>query len=375
MEHGGVGMVQSLAHAPERKAFEQLGVLFSAFASQTPWGGHATGLTETEYTAFVRHIKQAEHQNGWFTSENVRHALGGLADLLKPEALAPWLARYNRGPEDLQRTIGLVLAGNVPLVGFHDLLCVLLAGHRARVKVSSQDAGLTSGVVELLRVLDPGVGARVELVDGRLGDIDAIIATGSDNTARYFHHYFGGLPRMVRQGRVSVAVLDGSETSDELAALGEDVFRYFGLGCRNVAKIYVPQDFDLDRFFGAIVPWHGIIQHHKYANNYTYHKAIWLMDRVSLLENGFLLVKEDEAALASPVGSLYVQRYTDLGVVKDVVQQQAGHIQCVVGHAGLLGPGVDLVPFGQSQFPGPADYADGMDTLKFLLTLPQGVNS
>ncbi len=375
MEHGGAGVVHTLAEARERGVFEQLGVLFNAFAAQQPWSGHATGLTEAEYTAFVGTIDRAEQHNGWFTAENVRHALYGLARMLRPDALEPWLGRYRRGPEDLQHTIGLVLAGNVPLVGFHDLLCVLLAGHRARVKVSSQDAGLTTGVVALLRTLDPALGARIELVDGRLGEIDAIIATGSDNTARYFHHYFAGIPRIVRQGRVSVAVLDGTETAEELAALGEDVFRYFGLGCRNVAKLYLPADFDLDRFFAAILPWHAVIQHHKYANNYTYHKAIWLMDRMPLLENGFLLVKEDEAALASPVGSIFVQRYTEREAVKALLQGQAGHIQCVVGHQGLLGPELRMTPFGEAQYPGPEDYADGVDTLAFLLSLPQGVNS
>jgi len=190
--------------------------------------------------------------------------------------------------------------------------------------------------------------------------VDAVIATGSDNTARYFEHYFGHLPRIVRKSRVSVAVLDGSETPEELAALGEDVFRYFGLGCRNVAKVYLPRDFDLDRLFGAFFPWKDIVHHHKYANNYTYTRAVWMLDRVPFVENGFLLLREAEA-LPSAVSTLHWERYDDRASLEADLAACATSIQCVVGHG--------HVPFGRAQYPALWDYADGVDTMRFLLGL------
>ncbi|MCC7501331.1 MAG: acyl-CoA reductase, partial [Flavobacteriales bacterium] len=183
---------------------------------------------------------------------------------------------------------------------------------------------------------------------------------GSTNTSRYFEHYFGHLPRLVRKGRVSVAVLDGTETDSELKDLGEDLFRYFGLGCRNVSKLYVPRDYDLDRVFGAIFPWQDIVNHNKYANNYDYNRALWMLDRVPILENGFVVFKE-ESALASPVAAVYYERYDDINVVGRSLEAQAEQIQCVVGHG--------HVPFGAAQCPGPGEYADGVDTLWFLLGL------
>lgn len=340
----------------------RVGAVCAEVGAGRPWPGHACGLTREEYDAFVHTVEAARHRNGWFTAENVRHALSAWGALLTTAELQAWTAAYpdlarNDRPV---RTVGLILAGNIPLVGLHDLVCVLLSGHRARVKASSEDAGLTQGVLDLLRLLAPEAAARVELVADKLGAVDAVIATGSDNTARYFQHYFGHLPLVVRRNRTSVAVLDGTETPTELAALGEDVFRYFGLGCRNVGKVFLPADFDLDRLFGAIFPWKDIVLHGKYANNYDYHKALWLLDGVPLLENGFLLVKED-VALHSPVGALFVERYIDRAAVDQRLGAEAARIQCVVGHG--------QVAFGQAQAPGLTDYADGVDTMAFLLSL------
>ncbi|MBK7086236.1 MAG: acyl-CoA reductase [Flavobacteriales bacterium] len=341
--------------------FVQLGRVLALFGSKAPWPGHACGLNEAEYLQFDRTIAGAHHLNGWYTEGEVRHALLGLAHLLDAERMDHWLATYPKLGEDRSpRTVGLILAGNVPLVGFHDLLCTLLSGHRARVKCSSQDAGLTAGVVELLQRFSPELHARVELVEGRLGTVDAVIATGSNNTARYFEHYFAHVPRIVRKSRVSVSVLDGSETDAELAALSEDVFRYFGLGCRNVSKLFIPQHFDMDRVFRALFPWKDIVLHGKYANNYDYYRALWLLDREPFLEHGFLIVKET-AALASPVSVLYVERYSEGLELKARLDAEANSIQCIVGHAYL--------PFGTAQQPGPEDYADGVDTLAFLLEL------
>lgn len=349
-------------------AFAQLGRLFALFGDTAPWPGHACGLNEAEYRAFDGFVQQAHARNAWFTAENVRHMLRSLSAMLDPALLNAWLSGYedpvgsrttdNRQP--IARTVGLITAGNIPLVGFHDLLCVLISGHRVRMKLSSDDAGLTPAVLELLRLIAPDLAAHVTVAAQKLGEVDAVIATGSNNTARYFEHYFGHMPRIIRKNRTSVAVLDGSESDEELTALGEDLFRYFGLGCRNVGKLFIPQDFDLDRVFKAIFPWDHLAQHHKWANNYEYHKAIWMMDRVPLLENGFVLFKED-SGLHSPLGSIFYERYTDGSAVRDRLTAQAELLQCVVGHG--------HVAFGNAQCPGPQDYADGVDTMRFLAEL------
>lgn len=340
-------------------AFIQLGKTLDCFVQQVPWPGHACGLTQEEHAAFGQALRQAKAINGWYTEEEVRHALKGIVHLLRPDAMEAWTGNYPllQAPATGKR-VGIIMAGNIPWVGFHDLLCVLVAGHLAVVKPSSDDAGLTAALLALLRVLAPELAAAVRLAPGKLGEVDALIATGSNNTARYFQHYFAGIPRIVRKGRTSVAVLDGDETDEELTALGEDVFRYFGLGCRNVGQLWLPRGFDLDRLFAAFYPWREVIHHHKYANNYDYNKAIWLLDRVPITENGFLLLKEDPS-VHSPVAALHFQWYDDPQEVAAALTRHAEELQCVVGHG--------HVPFGAAQLPGPADYADRVDTLSFLL--------
>lgn len=340
-------------------AFVQLGHVLDLVGSSIPWPGHGCGLIEQEFQGLEGAVLRARALNGWFTEDNVRHMLRSLATMLRADELHTWLGAY---PERVSqpRTVGLITAGNIPLVGLHDLLCVLLAGHAARVKPSSDDAALTAAVVGALGSLSPDLAARIVLADQKLGAVDAVVATGSNNTARYFEHYFGHIPRIIRKNRTSVAVLDGNESAEELALLGEDLFRYFGLGCRNVGKIFIPENFDLNRVFAAILPWAHIGQHNKWANNYDYHKAIWLMDRVPLLENGFVLFKED-AGLHSPLGSIFYERYSDGSELSVRLGELSGDIQCIVGHG--------HVPFGAAQCPGLADYADGVDTMAFLASL------
>ncbi|WKZ67422.1 MAG: acyl-CoA reductase [Flavobacteriales bacterium] len=344
-------------------ALAQLGEVMRALGAHQPWPGHAIGLSRVEYEGLERAVGRAQRFNGWATEEQVRHAFAAWGEALRPAPIEAWLSRYPEGGASTRavRNVGLVLAGNVPLVGLHDVLCTWLAGHRARVKCSSQEPELLPAVAQVLDRFAPGAAERITFVEGKLGEVDAVIATGSNNTARYFEHYFGHLPRIVRRNRVSVAVLEGNETEDELAALGEDVFRYFGLGCRNVSKLLIPVDFDVDRLFRAFFPWGGIIQHNKYANNYDYTRALWLLDRVPFLENGFLLLKEDEA-LASPVAALFFQRVADRAAAERYLEANAAAIQCVVGRG--------HVPFGRAQHPALWDYADGTDTMRFLFGLP-----
>ncbi len=348
--------------AARKAALVQLGRILSAMGESAPWPGHGLGTTAEEYHALDALVRGAVQHNGWATEANVQHAFKAWGDALSAEAIDQWLAPYcdRLAAERPQRTVGLVLAGNVPLVGLHDVLCVWLSGHRAVVKCSSQEPHLIPALMQLLDRMAPGTADQVRSAQGPMGEVDAVIATGSDNTARYFEHYFSHLPRIVRKSRVSVAVLDGTETEAELTALGDDIFRYFGLGCRNVAKLYLPMDFDLDRVFGALLPWAHVAQHNKYGNNYDYTRAIWILDRIDFLENGFVLVKED-VALASPMATVFYERYADAADVQRTLQEHTHKIQCVVGHG--------HVPFGSAQSPGLHEYADGVDTLEFLLGL------
>ncbi len=358
---GSVQHTEAPAIGLRTAALVQLGAIMRALGSAAEWPGHGSGLTREEFDQLEGAIQRAEQHNGWATGENVRYAIAGWGEMLQEVLIEKWLGKY----PDLQkprseRTVGLVLAGNVPLVGLHDVICVWLAGHIAQVKCSSQEPELIPALVQVLEKLLPGTADRIRFADGKLGEVEAVIATGSNNTARYFDHYFGHLPRIVRKSRVSVAVLDGSETDAELEALGEDVFRYFGLGCRNVSKVLLPEDFDLDRIFKAFFPFQNIIQHNKYANNYDHTRALWLLDGVTFLENGFVLLKEDRS-LASPVGSLFYERYFDRKAVEEELIAHAEEIQCVVGHG--------KVPFGKAQLPAIDDYADGVDTMEFLIKL------
>lgn len=364
MNKSGKGVVRPSADTLQQRcdALAQLGRVFALLGEARSWPGHACGLAEAEYLALDRAVREAVLHNGWATEENVRHAFRSWSNALLPAHLDAWVRHYPqlRVPPDPPVTVGLILAGNVPLVGLHDVLCIWLSGHSATVKCSSQEPALIPAILRVLEHWQPDAAQRIAVATDKLGAVDAVIATGSNNTARYFEHYFGHLPRIVRRSRVSVAVLDGSETREELEALGEDVFRYFGLGCRNVSKVYLPQDFDLDRLFTALYAHHDIVQHNKYANNYDYTRAIWLLDGVKFLDNGFLLVRETEA-LPSAVATLHVERVSGAGQVEEALRTHAEAIQCVVGHG--------HVPFGQAQYPALWDYADNVDTLAFLFGL------
>jgi hypothetical protein len=340
-----------------QSAFVQLGKLMCHLGAAHPWPGFECGITEAEYEEFEELIKVVPQHNRWFSEENIRMAIGNLGCMLEEEGLRAWRESYPEAPE-VPKRIGLIMAGNIPLVGFHDVLCVVLAGHKAAIKLSSDDKLLLPAITRLLEKFDPSLQGKIEFSEGKLTNYDAVIATGSNNTARYFDYYFKHVPLLVRKNRNSVAVLTGEESPEELARLGHDIFDFFGLGCRNVTKVYVPRDFLLDRFFEAIYPFHAVGDHNKYANNYDYHKAIWLLNGEEILDNGFILLKEDPN-LSSPTGTLYYERYDQLSDVTTKLKEQQEDIQCIVGR--------DYLPFGQAQKPGLADYADGVDTMEWVL--------
>jgi hypothetical protein len=334
---------------------EVLSGVLNELSGGSPTGDILSGKTLEEFQA-AKGMSTIE--NPWFTEANIQEALTGLAYMLRPEALKEWLEQYNLGHRYTGKTVGMVLAGNIPMVGFHDIFTTCLAGHKALVKTSSQDRRLLPFV---FKAFNDALGAEVfeiEWTEGKLQNMDAVIATGSNNTSRYFEYYFKKYPHIIRKNRSSVAILTGDETDEELKELGRDIFSYFGMGCRNVSKLYFKNDFDLDRFFEAIYDYNDIINHHKYANNYDYYRALWMMNREDLLENGFLVLRPSEA-IASPIATLFYERFTDETALRNTLKERAEEIQCVVSKKD--------VPFGQSQSPELWDYADGVDTAEFLL--------
>lgn len=309
-------------------------------------------------------IEKAYRLNSWFIPENQEFALKAWAKTLNKQSLEAWTSKYDLNTPQNPKTVAVVMAGNIPLVGFHDVLSVLISGHKALLKLSSNDTVLIPFLTKVLIAINPLWEGYITFSDGQLTAYDAVIATGSNNSARYFEHYFSGHPNIIRKNRNAVAVLSGDESEAQLANLGEDIFRYFGLGCRNVSKAYVPKDFDLDRIFKALYPWNHLLEIKKYENNYDYNKTVFLMSQFDFLENGFFMLKQDES-FSSPIACLFYERYESVEALKEILSQKDDEIQCIVGTI----EGVNGLEFGQAQCPKLSDYADGVDTLEFLLKL------
>lgn len=338
--------------------FIDLTTRIATFARLGDWITDKKHASEVEALATL-----ARNENNWFTPESITLAFDTLAHrYLNQPALEAWAARY---PEvTTPKNVGVIMAGNVPAVGFHDALSVLVSGHRLLAKLSSQDSVLMRALLNKLVELEPRFAGRIEFAE-RLNAVDAVIATGSDNSARYFDYYFGKRPHVIRKNRTSVALLTGLESAEELAKLGTDILTYFGLGCRNVSKLYVPEEYRFDKFYEAIEPLGDVVLHHKYRNNYDYNKSVMLVNQTPFLDNGFLMLTERDA-LVSPLSVVHVERYAHLDAAKETIRVESERIQCVVTAGGWL-PGT--VPFGDAQCPTLTDYADGVDTMMFLTHL------
>ncbi len=318
---------------------------------------------ELFFTPLDEKIDQAIHYNGWFTRENIVFSFQQWSEALTEENLKLWLGEYDLSNSG-GKTVGIVMAGNIPLVGFHDFLSVLISGHKVLVKQSGNDRQLLPIIANYLQHLDSRYEERINFVTEKMENFDAVIATGSDNTARYFEYYFKEKPSIIRKNRNSVAILTGKETKEELSKLGEDIFRYYGLGCRNVSKLYVPENYDFDTFFKAIYDWNPIINQAKYSNNYDYNKAVYLMSEFKLLENGFLMLKEDKN-FGSPIATLFYEYFQNEEELDKMLKADSEKLQCVVKKEAEK----DEVAFGQTQKPKLWDYADNVDTIDFLLNL------
>jgi len=337
------------------QAFSQLGNIMRLHGASCSWPGFTCGITAEEYEEFEIAIQRQQHHNGWFTEKSVRSSLLNLSNWLTSEKLTEWISHYNYATEP--KTVAVIMAGNIPLVGFHDFICVLLSGHKIQCKLSSDDSKLLPLLTKYLVHFSPEISERITFTDRNLSGFDAVIATGSNNSLVNFESYFSKFPHLFRHNRTSIAVLDGTETKEELNALGEDILNYFGRGCRNVTHLLIPKDFDLNRFFESIVDLGEVVNNKKYGNNYDYNKTIHLLNLESFLDNNFLLLKES-TSLFSPLAMLHYHYYSTQEEITTYIDLHKDSLQCVVGHGYL--------PFGTAQYPSLSDYADNIDTMKWL---------
>jgi len=336
---------------PERRidAFAALGEVM---------GNGAAGAGTGQAGRFAELIDTLYLSNPWFTPDNVRLAVSAIARALSPEKLHRWLSAYPEMHDAHEPvTVGVVMAGNIPLVGFHDLLCVLVTGNRLQARLSTKDELLIRTVVSTLTALEPGFRPFIELTAERLKGFDMVIATGSNNTSRYFEYYFRNVPSIIRRNRNSLAILDGTETENELERLGDDIFSYFGLGCRNISKIYVPAGYDITGLFSHWLRYSSLTSHHKYAVNYDHNKAVAIVNREPFADSGFVLLKKS-ASLIAPMAVLNYEYYDDPLSVVNEVRSLGDAVQCMAGHGHLS--------FGTTQEPELWDYADNIDTIRFL---------
>jgi len=304
-------------------------------------------------------ITKAQSKNPWFTDVNIKVNLTYWSKKLTKHNLNKWLSKYNLNNTS-RKNIAIIMAGNIPLVGFHDFICVFLSGHNSIIKLSNSDNCIIPFLTDLMKLPFE----RIVYSDSFLKDYDGVIATGSDNTSRYFDYYFKNKRSIIRKNRNSIAILNGEESDDDLKSLSQDIFTYFGLGCRNVSKLYVPKNYNFDLFFNSIFCYKELINNHKYANNYDYNKAIYLMSEYKFLDNGFFIVKEGNE-MHSPISTINFEYYDNVSILKEKIYLEDDNIQCIVSNIEFKGK----VNFGETQNPSLNQYADNIDVMRFLLTI------
>ena len=315
--------------------------------------------TDGKLVKFKDIITKAQSKNPWFTDENIKVNLTYWSNKLTKHNLNKWLSKYNLNNTS-RKNIAIIMAGNIPLVGFHDFICVFLSGHNSVIKLSNSDNFILPFLTDLMKVSSE----RIVYSDSFLKDYDGIIATGSDNTSRYFDYYFKNKRSIIRKNRNSIAILNGEESDDDLKSLSQDIFTYFGLGCRNVSKLYVPKNYNFDLFFNSIFSYKELINNHKYANNYDYNKAIYLMSEYKFLDNGFFIVKEGNE-MHSLISTINFEYYDKVSILREKINLEDDNIQCIVSNIEFKGK----VDFGETQNPSLNQYADNIDVMSFLLTI------
>ncbi|GAA4836050.1 acyl-CoA reductase [Algivirga pacifica] len=311
-------------------------------------------------------VRGASSENGWFDEESVKAALKGISVILEASTLEEWVNKYTLSNTFTDKHILVIMAGNIPLVGFHDAFTTLLSGHKLLAKLGSQDTFLMKWILRELQEIAPDFTSQITFLEGKAEQVDGVIATGSDNSARYFQSYFGKYPNIIRKNRTSIAVIKGDESAETLGRLQEDILRYYGLGCRNISKIYIPEGYDLKPLLGALEkPAMNCIQNHKYSNNYDYNKSVYLVNKVPHLDNGGLMMRET-SELVSPIAVTFYETYQNGAELKQILDTQKEKIQCIVTDGQWLAGSYN---FGDAQYPKVDDYADGVDTMAFLQSL------
>ena len=325
------------------------------------------GAYISEYGEHLQaYVARTEFNNKWFTKENQKQSLLAIAsEFLDRDKLDNWISTYDIPVETEAKTVGLVLAGNIPLVGFHDVLSVFVAGHKSLIKLSDKDRFMLPHLLNKLKEFAPASEAYFEVTE-RMDSLDAVIATGSNNSARYFEAYFGKYPNIIRKNRHAVAVLNGEETEEELRSLGQDIFSYFGLGCRNVSKLYLPKDYDFNLLMETLHEFNYLVHNSKYKNNFDYNIALFQLNSVPLVNNGSIILVENEA-LTSRIATMHYEFYEDVNEVEKQLQSRTDELQLVATNLDFSG--LNVKKFGEAQQPSLRDYADGVDTLEFLTKL------
>ncbi|MFA4852055.1 MAG: acyl-CoA reductase [Bacteroidales bacterium] len=312
-------------------------------------------------------ISQSCQCNRWFTNENIAFSLNAIAQNLSNKKLERWINPYKGNlSRNYPKKVAVIMAGNIPLVGFHDFMCVLISGNIFIGKLSSQDKYLLPAIAKEVISIEPSLKEFILFTEERLPAFDAVIATGSNNSSRYFEYYFGKYPHIIRKNRNSIAILNGKESKEELDLLADDIFLYFGLGCRNVTKIFVPEGYDFTMLKKALGKYKDVLSmHSKYMNNYDYNKSIFLINQIPHTDVEFCLLKED-VSIASPISVLNYEYYRNISDVINYISVNRDKIQCLVAGETYTNY---TVPFGKSRQPELWDYADGVDTMEFLISL------
>ncbi|MDB4014023.1 acyl-CoA reductase [Flavobacteriaceae bacterium] len=339
-------------------AFSELGTLFKENVDKKENKKFPEWDTVLEKTLIESHS-----YNSWFTIDNLKLSLKNWSNSLQENIISDWLSKYNIEDKSSKK-IAIIMAGNIPAVGFHDLLCSLLLNFDCIVKLSSEDKLLIPFIVKFLESRNEKLKNKVTFESEKLKDFDGVIATGNNNSHRYFDYYFSKYPNLLRKTRHSIAVLDGKESDNDLSDLSNDIFNYFGLGCRSVSKVFIPYGYDLDLLFNAFFRHKEVVNHNKYVNNFDYNKAVYLMSKEKFIENGFIILKE-ESKLGSPIGCLFYEFYNDKKEITKLINNNSDSIQCVVSNINFN----TNIKFGQTQCPNINDYADNNDTIKFLLKI------
>tara|TARA_B100000795_G_scaffold7080_1_gene5235 strand:+ start:527 stop:1588 length:1062 start_codon:yes stop_codon:yes gene_type:complete len=342
------------------RAFVNLGEFLSQFSNDKIEKKENVLNNDLFFDGFKHQIKLAQENNSWFTKEAILGSINNWSKSLSFSNLSKFTSSFDLSYLN-QKKVAIVMAGNIPMVGFHDFLSVLISGHSVLVKQSSNDKHLLPFLGKYLEHIDTSFKNKITFTEGKLSNFDAVIATGSNNTARYFEYYFKNKPSIIRKSRNSTAILTGKESDIDLKNLSNDIFMYFGLGCRSVSKIYIPNGYNFDAFFNGMFNQREIINNAKYANNYDYNKAVYLMSEFDLLENGFLMIKEDES-YSSPIATVFYEYYDNEKELKIKLQNDNHKIQCIVSK-GFIDTEID---FGETQNPNLWDFADGINTLDFL---------